>query len=55
MSGIHRHTDFVIEPKKDNTQIDHTAYEVGNQLRISLECDVRKPKNATIHPSTRTG
>ena len=31
-----------------NMQIDYTAYEVGYQLRISLECDVRVPKDDPV-------
>ena len=34
--------------QNSNTQIDYTAYEVGNQLLISLECDVRVPKDDPV-------
>ena len=34
--------------KNNKTQIDYTAYEVGNQLRVSLECDVRVPKDDPV-------
>ena len=34
--------------QKTNTQLDYTAYEVGYQLRISLECDVRVPKDDPV-------
>ena len=34
--------------QKTNTQIDYTAYEVGYQLRISLECDIRIPKDDPV-------
>lgn len=34
--------------QKTNTQIDYTAYESGYQLRISLEYDVRVPKDDPV-------
>ena len=34
--------------QKSKTQIDYTAYEVGYQLRISLECDIRIPKDDPV-------
>ena len=34
--------------QKSKTQLDYTAYEVGYQLRISLECDVRVPKDDPV-------
>ena len=40
---------YDIGVKQNNkTQLDYTAYEVGNQLRISLECDVRIPKDDPV-------
>ena len=34
--------------QNSNTQIDYTAYEVGYQLRIPLECDVHIPKDDPV-------
>ena len=34
--------------QKHKTQIDYTAYEVGNQLQMKLECDVRVPKDDPV-------
>ena len=34
--------------QKTKTQLDYTAYEVGNQLQITLECDVRVPKDDPV-------
>ena len=33
---------------KLKTRIDYSAYEVGSQLRISLECDVHVPKDDPV-------
>ena len=34
--------------QKTNTQLDYTTYEFGYQLRVSLECDVRVPKDDPV-------
>ena len=40
---------YDIGVKQNNkTQLDYTAYEIGYQLRISLECDVRVPKDDPV-------
>ena len=34
--------------QQSKTQLDYTTYEVGNQLQMKLECDVRVPKDDPV-------
>ena len=34
--------------QKTKTQLDYTTFEVGYQLRVSLECEVRIPKDDPV-------